>query len=228
MDSLQAVIFDLDDTLYPERQYVRSGYRAVAQHLTETPGSGEQFQDWLWERFCQGQAAGAFDAMSERFDLGLSAEQIGKLVTVYRQHVPDIRAFDSVPDLLGRLGGSYKLGLLSDGFLPAQRLKLEALGLERFFHAIVFTEEMGREYWKPSPAGFEKISQLLGAPPEACCYVSDNPAKDFVAPNALGWLAVQYIRPGQVHADKPAPSNGRPQVVVHDDDELCRALQRCA
>jgi putative hydrolase of the HAD superfamily len=225
MPHIKAIIFDLDDTLYPERDYVRSGYGAVGRYLRETLGREERFEDWVWQRFCRGETANAFDALSEHFQLALTGDQILELVMTYRQHTPDIHPYDGVLDLLSELGGNHRLGLVSDGFLPAQRLKLEALKLERFFDAVVFTEETGREFWKPSPVGFERISELLAVPHESCAYVSDNPAKDFIAPNALGWLTIQYIRPDQIHSDNPAPPGGDPQIVIRLPAELHHALR---
>ena len=221
---IQAVTFDLDDTLYPEMAYVASGYHAVSDYLQLTQARDEPFEDWLWYRFTSGQAGGAFDALNEEFDLGLTGEDIAELVTVYRKHTPAIHPYDGMPELLDHIGRSCRLALLSDGYLPAQRLKLEALGLSGKFQSVVFTEQLGREFWKPSPAGFEKIATDLSVPHEACCYVSDNPAKDFVAPNALGWRTIRYDRPGQVHRDKPAAEGGQPHVTVTADAELLAAL----
>ena len=220
----RAVVFDLDDTLYPERQYVRSGYGAVARELRRRLGREERFEEWLWQRFCTGRGDRALDALVEQFGLGLSDEQIGELVQVYRTHGPDIRPYPGVIELLERLREHFRLGLLSDGFLPAQRLKLEALGIERHFHAVVFTESIGRDAWKPSPAGFELARDKLRVAHEACAYVSDNAAKDFIAPNALGWLTVQIRWPGQVHAARPAPPGGEPQTVVDSLDRLERTI----
>ena len=222
--SIHAVIFDLDDTLYPESQYVQGGYRAVAEHLRAQLGRAERFEAWLWQRFLVGKSAGAFDAMNETFSLGFAAGQIQELVEVYRLHVPSIRPFGGMADLLGRLRGAYAIGLLSDGFLPAQRLKLQALDMERFFDEVIFTEELGREFWKPSTRGFELMAQKLGLPHEACCYVSDNPAKDFLPGNSLGWRTVQYVRPGQIHSHNAAPSGGQPQFIVRDGESLNRVL----
>jgi len=184
---IQAVVLDLDDTLYLERQYVRSGYDAVAEHLRGRRGRADRFEEWLWQRFCSGRTAGAFDALSEAFGLHLTADGIAELVAVYRGHSPRIEPRPEAEGVLRALrGGGRRVGLLTDGYLPAQRLKLQALGLERLFDAVVFTEELGRDCWKPSPAGFEAMAGLLGAPHPRCAYVADNPAKDFLAGNQLG------------------------------------------
>ncbi len=218
--TIQAVVFDLDDTLYAERDYVRSGYRAVARRLHETLVRDEAFDEWLWRRFQAGLAGGAFDALNEHFQLGLDTESIVELVGEYRTHKPDIHPRPRAVELLARLGSRCKLGLLSDGFLPAQRFKLDALHLAPMLDAVVFTEEMGRQFWKPAPDAFEAIRAALDVPHEACAYVGDNPGKDFVAPNRLGWRSVQLLCPGQVHSANTSPEGGAPQTVIASLDEL--------
>jgi len=222
--TIQAVVFDLDDTLYAERDYVRGGYRAVAGHLQESLGRDDAFEDWLWRRFQAGQASGAIGALNEHFGLGLDAGAIASLVGVYRNHSPDISPRPGTVELLRRLRRRCRLGLLSDGFLPAQRLKLDALKIAPMFDAVVMTEEMGRQCWKPAPDGFVAIRAVLGPPDEACAYVADNPAKDFLAPNRLGWTSVQLLCPGQIHSVNAAPKGGQPQIVIASLDELEAAL----
>lgn len=223
---IRAVVFDLDGTLYRERDYVRSGYRAASRALRRRTGRGDAFEQWLWQRFVSGRSAGAFDALSRRFRLRLSRSDIADLVNVYRNHLPTLRPCRGVPELLTRLRRKRrKIGLISDGFLPAQRLKFEALGLERMFDAVVFTESLGRDAWKPSPRAFERVRRMLGVAHAACAYVGDNPAKDFVAPNALGWLTVRWRRPGQVHANRPAPDGGRARRTIRTGPQLLALLQ---
>ena len=222
---IQAVVFDLDDTLYRERDYVRSGLMAVGEVLRQRTGRRADFAGWMWRQFRAGRRTRIFDAAGARFGLALSRRDIADLVAVYRTHRPAIRPCRNVAALLRRLGRRFKLGLLSDGFLPAQQLKLDGLDLGLFFDAIVFTEQIARSAWKPSPRGFDAMRKRLGVPHAACCYVADNPAKDFVAPNALGWLTVCWRRSGQVHAGSPAPSGGAPKMVIRSGPELIRRLR---
>ena len=234
--SLRAVAFDLDDTLYLERDYVRSGYRAVAEHLRRTLGTAEAYEEHLWRSFTEGRGAKAFQELGKSGLLPFPVAENGDctdfprvsvpaLVQVYRNHRPAIQPFPWVAPLLERLRVRCRLGLLSDGYLPAQRLKLEALGLAHFFDAVVWTEELGRQAWKPSQEGFLHLARDLGLgkrmnrrPPIA--YVADNPAKDFLAPNELGWVSIQYTPPGAIHADAAAPPEGKPQFVVASSEEL--------
>ena len=238
---IRAAIFDLDDTLYLERDYVRSGYGAITEYLETRglrPSSSakalsipaflcRRLEQWLWTRFERGQAAGAFDELNSHFSLGLAKADIVELVKIYREHRPTIQPIPGTPELLSRLCPEYALGLLADGFLPAQRLKLAALGLERFFEAMVFTEELGRDAWKPSPVGFELMREKmekLGTGP-GLSYISDNPSKDFLAPNRLGWRTIQLVYPGQVHAHLPAPEGGRAQFVARLPGEVIEILK---
>jgi putative hydrolase of the HAD superfamily len=222
--TIQAIVFDLDDTLYPEREYVRSGYAAVADYLRKTRHHNEAFEDWLWDRFTQGKTDEAFDALNEHFSLNLEKADILELVRVYREHYPKISPFSDIPPFLEELKKRVKLGLISDGFLPAQQWKLDVLGLENQFDAVIFTESLGREYWKPSPVAFENMVQLLGVPHSACVYIADNLTKDFVAPNQLGWETVHFLRPHQVHANDEAAQDGQPKYMVRSAEELLLIL----
>ena len=71
--------------------------------------------------------------------------------------------------------------------------------IEKFFKCLVFTEELGRDFWKPSPEGFEKILQTLEIQPENAVYVGDNEKKDFITPNRLGFQTIQVIRDAHIH-----------------------------
>ena len=220
----QAIVFDLDDTLYAERDYVLSGYAAVSEQLSDDPNRRDELRNWLWDRFLSDRSDGAFNALSDSFSLDLNRDQIIELVRVYRNHVPRISPRPGVTELLTELANDNMLGIISDGFLPAQELKLDALGLRDFFDTVVFTEAISRESWKPSPAGFEALCKTLQIDAQHCTYVGDNPSKDFAAPNSLGWRTIQLLLDGQIHSHKPSPTGGAAQTVVKSIEELARTL----
>ncbi len=224
---IQVIVFDVDDTLYPERQFVQSGYRAVADQLRRTLAREDRFEDWLWERFVNGKTDGAFDALNEHFHLDLDADAIARLVEHYRFHAPAITPFEGIHSLLKQLRATYRLGVLTDGPARMQLHKIKALGLVECFDdsLVILTGALGPGCGKPSLAGFELIAKRAGVAHHACAYVGDNPAKDFVAPNALGWRTIQYHREWQVHAHKPAAAGGEAKFVVRSDDDFLRALR---
>ena len=223
--TIHAVVFDLDDTLYPERDYVRSGFAAVARRLAGADRDAAAMEAYQWDNFLAGRSAKGFDAAGTHFGLNLSTADIAELVDIYRTHRPAIQPYGGIPDFLALLREDHRLGLLSDGFLPAQEMKLEALKLRRFFDEVLFSETLGRSAWKPSTQGFEALSQRFDLPGGAMAYVADNPAKDFVAPNALGWRSIQFLRPGQVHSRNPAPPGGEPKIILRDLGALRAALR---
>jgi putative hydrolase of the HAD superfamily len=198
---IEAVVFDLDDTLYDEIDYCRSGFRSVSQFLAKSGGilCPTDVFDCLWRHFSQGNRDRTFNAAMDELGVQFDKRLIAQLVQVYRSHRPDIQLPPESARTLEALKATYTLALLTDGFLPAQRLKVQALGLEPCFSTMVFTEELGRSCWKPSPAGFEWLVEHLGIPANRMVYVADNESKDFIAPNRLGMYTIQIARPNGLH-----------------------------
>ncbi|MGB2863553.1 MAG: HAD family hydrolase [Sedimentisphaerales bacterium] len=219
---ITTVVFDLDDTLYDEIEYCKSGFRAVSEFLAELPEAppAERIFGALWEQFAAGNRTKTFNAALDELDISYDDKRIGKQVNVYRSHIPKIKLPEDSRDVLCKLRVKYTLALLTDGFLPAQKLKVQSLEIEKFFKCIVYTEQLGREFWKPSPAGFEKIIQILNAKPENMVYIADNEKKDFIAPNKLGFLTVQLIRSARIHTSVSAESGAKALCVIHKISQL--------
>ncbi len=217
MPRWQAIVFDLDDTLYAEEAYVHSGFRAVAawgaEHLYVPATQGYIELERLFREGVRGRT---FDAWLAGH--GLSSDgAVGELVRIYRAHEPAIEPFPEVPALLERLAVDHTLGLLSDGLAEVQNAKLDALGLRRRFDAVVITDELGREAWKPSPRGFEVLLQRLGGiVPGAAVYVSDNPVKDFLGARRAGLRSIRVRRPEGIYAHlEPETDAHAPDAEVH-------------
>ena len=225
---ITTVIFDLDDTLYDEIDYCKSGFSAVAGFLADLPQSppAECIFDCLWKQFTAGSRTKTFNAALD--DLGISYDEklIEALTKTYRSHVPKIKLPHDSEDILSQLSKKFTLALLTDGFLPAQQLKVRALGIEKYFKSIIYTEQLGRQFWKPSPAGFEKIIQELHTKPENTVYVADNEKKDFIAPNKLGISTIQLIRPARIHTKSSKEPDAAPQYVIHNISELPSLLEK--
>ena len=203
---ITTVVFDLDDTLYDEIDYCRSGFDAVADvicHRFAHEYCPEVVFDTLWTVFSTDHRHQVFNLTLEKLAIPHTAQTIRDLVRIYRNHQPNIRLSTESRECLKALSRKYTLGVLTDGFLPAQRLKVRALKIEKYFSAIVYTEQLGRSAWKPSPMGFNRLSERLEAHPEQMVYIADNPAKDFIAPNRLGWHTIRIKRPSRLHLNEP-------------------------
>ena len=202
-----AIIFDLDDTLYPERSYTMSGFRAVGDWSESHVGvpAHECFSE-LCAIFEQGHRRDTFD----RWLASRSLEPDGRvehMMAVFRSHDPDIALDDSVAALLRRLRDRHSLALVTDGYLEVQRKKVSALGIEPYFDVIVFSDELGRDAWKPSRRPFEAALERLGVQAIEAVYVADNPAKDFFGARGAGLATVRVRHDdgvyGHLEADSP-------------------------
>ncbi len=228
MPRWQAVVFDLDDTLYAEEAYVHSGFRAVAawaaEHL-DVPATRGYIE--LERLFREGVRGRTFDAWLAGH--GLSSDGVvGELVRIYRAHEPAIESFPEVPALLERLAAGHALGLLSDGWAEVQNAKLDALGLRRRFDAVVITGELGRDAWKPSPRGFEAVLERLGGlAPERSVYVSDNPVKDFLGARRAGLRSIRVRTAHGLYAHlEPETEEHAPDAESAGLEHLEPALER--
>jgi len=225
---ITTVIFDLDDTLYNEIEYCKGGFAAVAEFMANLPDAppAERIFGALWEQFTAGNRTKTFNAALDELDMSYDDKLIGKLVNVYRNHIPAIKLPADSQDVLLELSTKYTLALLTDGFLPGQQLKVRSLGIEKYFKCIVYSEQLGREFWKPSPVGFEKIMRILKTKPENMVYIADNEKKDFIAPNKLGFFTVQLIRPARIHTSIPAESEAKAQFIIYKTSELPALLDK--
>lgn len=219
----QVLVFDLDDTLYPESAFVRSALAAAGRHAVESWGLPGVDVEAL-RLFDSGRKRDIFQAaFLASGHTEASDSQVAELLAVYREHRPkslpwhaDARAI--VPELAAK----HALELISDGYLPTQANKFEALEAGVWIPNPIFTESLGREHWKPSPRAFEEV--MRRHPDARFVYVADNLAKDFVAPRALGWSAVHIHRPEGVHAKAPPHPEGAPHVTLASLAELPATL----
>ncbi|MGH8883816.1 MAG: HAD family hydrolase [Egibacteraceae bacterium] len=199
MTVLRAVVFDLDDTLYPERAYVRSGFRAVSvwaeTHLAIPAAEGLARLEQL---FSSGVTSHTFDRWLACAGLD-PGQHVAQLVEVYRAHEPDIEPYPGVPGLLERLAPRYRLGLVSDGYAAVQRRKLTALGLKRHFDSVVFSDDWGRRCWKPAPLPYRVTLERLAVQASESVYVADNPTKDFLGARRVGMRTVRLQDPRGIY-----------------------------
>lgn len=206
------ICFDLDDTLYKEIDYLKSAYKEIAESVGH-PEAADQMLDWY-------QAGkNAFKKLIETYNLTVD---IADLLKIYREHYPDIHLDEGVKEYLDSLKEyGAKLGLISDGRSLTQRNKIKALGLEGFFDIEIISEEFGSE--KPCLKNFQTVMEMF---PErkVFVYVGDNTAKDFIAPNKLGWRTVCLAQDGRnIHKqDMSLSKEYMPQRVITNLEETIR------
>lgn len=204
MAALRVVVWDVDDTLYLERSYAQSGFRAAGDFLERRHGvSG--FSDVAWDAFERGARGTIFNVALEVLGVPVSADLIQQLVAVYRRHVPAISLLDDAAAAIASCAErGLAMAVITDGPLPSQRAKVLALGLGEFARPIICTSALGAGFSKPNPQAFEMVADRLDARGGELVYVADNPHKDFRAPRALGWRTLRVRREGGLHAAAPS------------------------
>lgn len=188
------LIFDLDDTLYPERSFVDSGFRAVAfwakQNFNWPFCESYSYLSTSLDRFGRGQV---FDRWLESGGKRPTKSLVGEAVRVYRYHDPAIALPDAHRCLLSRLAESGPIHLVTDGHKCVQARKVVALDIEHLFSKIYITHRYGRCAAKPSTVCFELIRRRVNTQWSQMVYVGDDPAKDFVELNQLGVLTIRVL-----------------------------------
>ena len=198
------IIFDLDDTLYMERDYVRSGFNAVAEWLTVgrlTQLKAADLAQYMLQLFNDqpSERGEIFQRTIVEFMLG---DFVPQMIDVYRNHRPTIQLDPAVVQGLNKLKEQGRfIGIITDGDPFRQFAKHSALGLDAWiprWRVIVNSASM---FTKPNRESFKEMSQRAEGP---YVYIGDNPSKDFQAPDALGWTTVRLLHPEQLHRERPS------------------------
>ncbi|MFV8826472.1 HAD family hydrolase [Alkalihalobacterium sp. APHAB7] len=194
-------IFDIDDTLFCEHDYVRSGFDAVAKHIsTLFPylNKGKIYDDFIveWELNGRGKI---FNVVCQKYGIDMS---INELVHVYRGHKPKIKLYEDAGKVLPFLKErNIPIGIITDGDSIMQWRKIEALELNELIDVIIVSNDLGSDCWKPSYIPYQEVSKRLEVSLNDCVYIGDNPHKDFVTAKQLGMKTVRIIRPCGDHME---------------------------
>jgi putative hydrolase of the HAD superfamily len=211
------LVFDLDDTLYPERQFALSGFAAAERWAQSSLGLTGLAAD-MTRLLDQGHLGQLFRLALSQHMPDHEPEHLTDFIAAYRNHRPTLTLFEDAAWALSHFGGQVQLGLITDGTHSVQRGKVEALGIASHFREIVYTDALGgRAFAKPHQESYQRMEAVLGSGKDRFVYVGDNPAKDFVAPNARGWTTVMIDRPGvqKIHAAaKPAEGGGAQHTIA--------------
>lgn len=178
--------FDLDDTLYKERDYVASGRRAVARAVISSTGL-----TWVEVEEAMNSGGNPFDSLDVWLrSRGICDWPVSRMVDVYRNHFPDLPVNTVMNGMLARLRDcGHKVVFITDGNSQRQLVKIKALGLEDVADAVFVSEDVGGN--KLTGAGFMAAERMF--PESSRLYIGDNPAKDFLWPNRNGWNTAMLL-----------------------------------
>ena len=182
LPSSKIFVFDLDDTLYSERDFEKSGIEFVCNNFNinhiELQVILNNRKNWIEQ---------IIDGSNNQITLQM-------VIDIYRNHFPTIQLYEDAKVFLENLlSQGNEMSLITDGRSITQRNKLSALGIESYFKNIIISEEVNSE--KPSEYNFKMVMNNKNT--ENYIYIADNPNKDFITPNKLGWTSICLLDRGQ-------------------------------
>ena len=194
----KVVCFDLDDTLYKEIDFLKSGYRKVAELVEKRYGiDARTAYDQMMVWYQRGD--NAFANLNEKYGID---NPIGDYLNVYRFHHPLLALSLDVKKVLATLKeAGCELGIITDGRKITQKQKIEALGLEEWISPDLALINEDKKYFKPNHWSFDRMMlscyEMFPNSELVFYYVGDNTEKDFLAPNELGWTSICLLDDGR-------------------------------
>ena len=213
---MAAIVFDLDDTLYPHARYVHSGFSAVARHLAQRFGLDANDVYAALRRASEiGFAGREFQRVCASYD-GLDASIVPELVGVLRAHEPDLYVSHDVLDTLQALRrDGWRIAILTNGLPKAQAAKVRALGLSPLVDHVIYANDYAAG-GKPAPEPFLEALRRLRVAPHHAVMVGDDSVNDIEGARAVGMRTVLLSRREPPRADSGA------DIVVRNLTDLTR------
>jgi putative hydrolase of the HAD superfamily len=216
---VRTVVFDLDDTLYPQAVFLDQAWDFVAYEGARRFGlRSAALRAALDEIAVQGSDRGWIIDRAIA-SLGVDEAFAPPLVAAFRSFSPVwLPRYPGVDDALRSASRLFRLGLLTDGNPAQQRAKLRATGLAHYFEAVVYNDEEGRDARKPSQRGFLRLLRALESDPSDTVMIGDRPSKDIAGAASVGMRAIR-VRQGEYMT---APDDAKPW---HSAESTPQAVQ---
>lgn len=224
--SKKIIVFDLDDTLISEKDYINSGFNIISKKIAEDYKlSDEKIKKKMNEFFCL-NSTNLFNRILDYFKVKYDLDYIKKLVLIYRNHIPKIELYDDAREMLEFLSkNNYRLGMITDGYKEAQKNKIMALDIQKYFEYIIITDELGREFWKPSEIPYKIIKEKFECEYTDMIYIGDNIEKDFITANKLGIKTIQILRKNGIYQNSKKQKEYHPKKIIKNLKNLKNLLE---
>ena len=167
---IRIVCFDVDGTLIDPAKCHAQVMREVFEDASKRTG---QKVEEVRRRYETLRAADC-PLTLEDFDFNAKFRAIGSVLMyekLLEKYSHLLKVYQDVKPTLEGLRGRYKLGAVSNGFLPFQRTKLESVDLRQYFDTLI-TADMCKAI-KPSLTFFRFAAKTLNAQPQNILFVDD-------------------------------------------------------
>jgi len=219
---IKAVLFDLDDTLWPIVPVIKRAetilFDWLAVHAPEVArlhtieGLRERRMELAKTdpRFRYDLTALRRTGLEEAFRAaGADPGRVHDAMAVFIRARNEVEPFEDVLPMLARLSALVKVGSVTNGAAD-----LEVIGMASHFHVSIAAHAMGCA--KPDPAIFHAACDALDVAPAETVYVGDDPVLDVEGARNAGLQAV-WLNRTELFPDRSCPPHIRP-------DAICRTL----
>lgn len=208
---IQAVIFDLDNTLTDFMQAKEAAVRAAAEAMLDAGLSGtvQEIRDGIFAVY--DEVGIEHQRVFDRYLIGRTGEVDDRIlaaaVVAYRRaREASLVPYPHVRPVLHRLAREgYGLAVLSDAPRFEAWLRLTYLRLNHDFDVVLTYDDTGHH--KPSPVGFEMALDRLGVPAHRAVNIGDWPERDIVG-GGLAGLHTVYARYGDTYVSSDRVERG--------------------
>ena len=216
---VEAVLFDLDDTLFDHRGCAREALAAAQQlddRLRTMPfdaleGVHAGFLEELHRDVMLGRLPIEV-ARLERFRRLLTAAGgvpsdalVARLAATYRDtYMRGRRAVGGAAALLAAVSRRARVAVVSNNLLEEQQDKLRICGLDRLIDLLVVSEEAGVS--KPDPAIFRITLERLNVNAHAAVMIGDSWSADIAGARATGIRAIWFNPTGAIPPETVEPA----------------------
>jgi putative hydrolase of the HAD superfamily len=163
-EKYRTFIFDLDDTIYPEIEYLKSAYRFVAETVIRKEKNNEikleNIYTFLIDVFKNEGRVGLYQKLCAEFNIkDFSVEEFLHCLRSVPLNKDELKVFPNIKILLELLIKRNKmLFVITNGNEIQQRNKVNSLNVSHSgFTEVIFSSSLGKEFEKPDPFFLNKI-----------------------------------------------------------------------
>jgi HAD superfamily hydrolase (TIGR01509 family) len=177
---IDAVVFDMDGTLFDSSEVVPDAYVETVAELAGRTVTREQ----VIAAYPVGPPA---VLLGHLIGLPVDGANVARYHAALSRKAASLRPYPGIEPALDHLAGRVRLAVFTGADRTAALMLLEATGLAARFDAVVGSDEIERP--KPDPEGILEACRRVGAEPERAAYVGDS-ARDLEAARRSGAVAV--------------------------------------
>lgn len=218
---LQAVLFDLDDTLFDHRHSSKTALRVLqeqypavlgAVNLDELQGVNLQILNEVHIDVLNGSIdvetarQRRFTQLFHRYGTSLTSDQLSEISSLYRvAYQTSWRAASGAITVLTELRKKgIRIGIVSNNLVEEQMQKLRTCGLIDYIDSLTISEEAGVA--KPDAQIFRIALERMGCSPNEVVMIGDAWENDIVPARLLGVRAIWFNSYGLSSPDENVPS----------------------